>query len=64
MKAKILGLVYWNSPHEERIPVALPFFKKKEKKKRKHTNLHSRFRNGKKLVKLSHPEPLSEEECR
>ena len=38
--------------------------KKKEKKKRKHTNLHSRFRNGKKLVKLSHPEPLSEEECR
>ena len=33
MKAKILDLVYWNSRHEERIPVALPFFKKKKKRK-------------------------------
>ena len=35
MKAKILDLVYWNSPHEERIPVALPFLKKKRKKEKK-----------------------------
>ena len=35
MKAKILDLVYWNSPHEERIPVALLFFKKKRKKEKK-----------------------------
>ena len=36
MKAKILDLVYWNSPHEERIPVALLFFKKKKKKRKEN----------------------------
>ena len=33
MKDKVLDLVYWNSPHEERITVAFPFLKKKKKKK-------------------------------
>ena len=37
MKNKVLDLVYWNSPHEERITVALPFLKKKKKKKKKKT---------------------------
>ena len=37
MKAKILDLVYWNSPPEERIPVGLLFFKKKKKRKEKKT---------------------------
>ena len=32
MKDKVLDLVYWNSPHEERITVALPFLKKKKEK--------------------------------
>ena len=34
MKDKVLDLVYWKSPHEERITVALPFLKKKKKKKK------------------------------
>ena len=34
MKAKTLDLVYWNSPPEERIPVALLFFKKTKNEKK------------------------------
>ena len=34
MKDKVLDLVYWNSPHEERIIVALPFLKKKKRKRK------------------------------
>ena len=34
MKDKVLDLVYWNSPHEERITVAFPFLKKKKRKRK------------------------------
>ena len=36
MKDKVLDLVYWNSPHEERITVALPFLKKKKRKRKRY----------------------------
>ena len=36
MKNKVLDLVYWNSPHEERITVALPFLKKKKRKEKEN----------------------------
>ena len=34
MKDKVLDLVYWNSPHEERITVAFPFLKKRKRKRK------------------------------